>query len=469
MEKTDGKELKEKLFNSKANGWKNLNDEELKNIFQYADEYMYYLNTSKTEKEIVQNSKDILLKNGFVDISEKEKLEVGDKVFYINRQRCLYAAVIGEKELEEGLKVIAAHCDSPRIDLKQSPLYEDAELGMLKTHYYGGIKKYQWTNIPLSMHGYIVKPNGEKVDICIGEKDEDPIFTISDLLPHLAAEQMERKLKDGVQGEELNILAGSIPYDSEDDVSQKVKLNILKLLNDTYGIKEVDFISSEIEFVPAFKAKSLGFDHSMIAGYGQDDKVCCYAALRAILNTNNPQKTAVCVITDKEEVGFNGITGMFTRIFDTFVLELLEKTGNIKSSALDRTFSNTKALSADVDAAYNPNFSYAFEKNNTAYLGKGMSLVKYTGSRGKSGASEAPAEFVAEVRSIFDSVGAKYQACELGRVDKGGGGTIALTLANRGMEVVDVGVPVMGMHSPYEITSKFDVYQAYKGYQAFYK
>ena len=469
MEKTDGKELKEKLFNSKANGWKNLNDEELKNIFQYADEYMYYLNTSKTEKEIVQNSKDILLKNGFVDISEKEKLEVGDKVFYINRQRCLYAAVIGEKELEEGLKVIAAHCDSPRIDLKQSPLYEDAELGMLKTHYYGGIKKYQWTNIPLSMHGYIVKPNGEKVDICIGEKDEDPIFTISDLLPHLAAEQMERKLKDGVQGEELNILAGSIPYDSEDDVSQKVKLNILKLLNDTYGIKEVDFISSEIEFVPAFKAKSLGFDHSMIAGYGQDDKVCCYAALRAILNTNNPQKTAVCVITDKEEVGFNGITGMFTRIFDTFVLELLEKTGNIKSSALDRTFSNTKALSADVDAAYNPNFSYAFEKNNTAYLGKGMSLVKYTGSRGKSGASEAPAEFVAEVRSIFDSVGAKYQACELGRVDKGGGGTIALTLANRGMEVVDIGVPVMGMHSPYEITSKFDVYQAYKGYQAFYK
>ncbi len=468
MPKTDGKELKEKLTTPKNNGWENISEEELKNIFQYADEYMYYLNTSKTEKEIVQNSKEILIKNGFVDISQKEKLEIGDKVFYINRGRCLYAAVIGEEELEKGLKVIAAHCDSPRIDLKQNPLYEDNELGMLKTHYYGGIKKYQWTNIPLSVHGFVVKPDGEKINICIGEKEEDPIFTISDLLPHLANEQMERKLKDGVQGEELNILAGSMPYDSE-DISDRVKLNILKLLNDTYGIKEVDFISSEIEFVPAFKAKSLGFDRSMIAGYGQDDKVCCYAALRAILNTDRPKNTAVCVITDKEEVGFNGVTGMYTRIFDTFVLELLEKTGNTKAIALDKTFSNTKALSADVDAAYNPNFAYAFEKNNTAYLGKGMSLVKYTGSRGKSGASEAPAEFVAEVRKIFESVGARYQSCELGRVDKGGGGTIALTLANRGMEVVDVGVPVMGMHSPYEITSKFDVYQAYKGYQAFYK
>lgn len=467
MSKTDGKELKEKLFDSKKSGWEHLSDEELKNIFQYADEYMYYLNNSKTEKEIVQNSKEILLKNGFCDISEKENLMPGDKVFYVNRGRCIYVAVIGEEEIEKGLNVVAAHCDSPRIDLKQNPLYEDNELGMLKTHYYGGIKKYQWTNIPLSMHGFVVKPDGEKVNICIGEKEEEPIFTISDLLPHLANEQMERKLKDGVQGEELNILAGSIPYDS-DEVSERVKLNILKLLNDAYGIKEVDFISSEIEFVPAFKAKSLGFDYSMIAGYGQDDKVCCYAGLRAILNTEKPKKTAVCVITDKEEVGFNGVTGMYTRIFDSFVTELLEKTGNTKASSLDKTFSNTKALSADVDAAYNPNFAFAFEKNNTAYLGKGMSLVKYTGARGKSGASEAPAEFVAEVRKIFDSANARYQSCELGKVDKGGGGTIALTLANRGMEVVDVGVPVMGMHSPYEITSKFDVYQAYKGYQAFF-
>ena len=468
MAKNDGKELKERLFADKKNGWENLSDDELKAIFQYADEYMYYLNTSKTEKEIVQNSKEILLKNGFVDISEREVLNPGDKVFYVNRGRCIYAAVIGTDNMESGLRVVAAHCDSPRIDLKQNPLYEDNGLGMFKTHYYGGIKKYQWTNIPLSIHGTIVKPDGEKVTICIGEKEEDPIFTISDLLPHLAGEQMERKLKEGVQGEELNVLVGSIPYDSE-EVSEKVKLNILRLLNERYGIKEVDFTSSEIELVPAFKAKSMGFDYSLVAGYGQDDKVCCYAALRAIIDTINPRKTALCVLTDKEEVGFNGVTGMYTRIFDTFVLELLEKTGNTKAISLDRTFSNTQAISADVDAAYNPNFPSAFEKYNTAHLNKGMSIVKYTGARGKSGASEAPAEFVAELRKVFDEVGARYQASELGKVDKGGGGTIALTLANRGMDVVDIGVPVMGMHSPYEITSKFDIYQAYKGYRAFYK
>ena len=468
MSKNDGKELKERLFKTKSNGWENLSDEELKAIFQYADEYMYYLNASKTEKEIVQNTKEILIKNGFVDISEREILNPGDKVFYVNRGRCIYAAVIGTDNLEDGFRVVAAHADSPRIDLKQNPLYEDNGLGMLKTHYYGGIKKYQWTNIPLSIHGTVVKTNGEKVNICIGEKEEDPIFTISDLLPHLAGEQMERKLKDGVQGEELNVLAGSIPYDS-DDVSERVKLNILKLLNERYGIKEIDFVSSEIELVPAFKARSMGFDYSLVAGYGQDDKVCCYAALRAIIDTKTPKKTALCVITDKEEVGFNGVTGMYTRIFDTFALELLEKTGNTKAISLDRAFSNTQAISADVDAAYNPNFPNAFERNNTAYLNKGMSVVKYTGARGKSGASEAPAEFVAELRKIFDDVGARYQACELGKVDKGGGGTIALTLANRGMDVVDVGVPVMGMHSPYEITSKFDIYQAYKGYSAFLK
>jgi aspartyl aminopeptidase len=468
MEVSEVKDLKEKLFDGKKNGWQHLSNEELKSIFQYADEYMYFLNNSKTEKEIVQNSKEILLKNGFVDISEKERLEVGDKVFYVNRGRCIYAAVIGEDDLENGLKLVAAHCDSPRIDLKQSPMYEDNELVMFKTHYYGGIKKYQWTNIPLSMHGTVIKPDGEKITICIGEKEEDPIFTISDLLPHLAGEQMQRKLADGVQGEELNALVGSIPYDC-DEISERVKFNILKMLNEKYGIKESDFISSEIELVPAFKAKSMGFDYSMVAAYGQDDKVCCYAGLRALLNVQRPKKTAVCVITDKEEVGFNGVTGMFTRIFDAFVLELLEKTGHEKMTSLDKTFSNTKALSADVDAAYNPNFPQAFEKKNTAYFGKGLSLVKYTGSRGKSGASEAPAEFVAEVRRIFDSANVRYQACELGKVDKGGGGTIALTLANRGMDVVDCGVPVMGMHSPYEITSKFDVYQAYKGYEAFLK
>ena len=461
------KDLKERLFKDRKTGWEKLSDDELKNIFGFADEYMYYLNSSKTEKEIIKNSKEILIKNGFQDISEKEELKPGDKVFFVNRGRNIFASVIGEKNLEEGMRIVASHSDSPRIDLKQNPLYEDTDLAMLKTHYYGGIKKYQWVNIPLSMHGIVVKPNGEKVEINIGEKDEDPIFTISDLLPHLAMEQMKKTGPEIVEGEQLNVLMGSIPY-NDDEVQERVKLNIMKLLNDKYGITEIDFASSEIEMVPAFKARSTGLDYSMIAGYGQDDKVCCYTGLRAIIDTNKPKYTSVCVLTDREEVGFDGISGMQSQIFDTFVLEMLEKTGNTKPSSLNKTYSNTKALSADVDAAYNPNFAYAFEKNNTGYFGKGISLVKYTGARGKSGASEAPAEFVAEIRKIFDDENIKYQSCELGRVDKGGGGTIALTLANRGMEVLDAGVPVMGMHSPYEITSKVDVYNAFRGYRAFF-
>ena len=461
------KDLQEKLLKNRKTGWEKLSDEELSDIFKFADEYMYYLNTSKTEKAIIKNSKEILIKNGFVDISEKEELKSGDKVFYVNRGRNLFVAVIGERNLEEGMRIVASHSDSPRIDLKQNPIYEDTDLAMLKTHYYGGIKKYQWVNIPLSMQGIVVKSNGEKVEINIGEKDEDPIFTISDLLPHLAQEQMKKNASEVVEGEQLNVLMGSIPY-KDDEVPERVKLNVMKLLYDRYGITEYDFASSEIEMVPAYKARSTGLDYSMIAGYGQDDKVCCYTGLRAILDIENPVHTAVCVLTDREEVGFDGISGMQSQIFDTFVLELLEKTGNTKPSSLNKTYSNTKALSADVDAAYNPNFAYAFEKNNTAYFGKGISLVKYTGARGKSGASEAPAEFVAEIRKIFDDENIKYQACELGRVDKGGGGTIALTLANRGMEVLDAGVPVMGMHSPYEITSKVDVYNAFKGYRAFF-
>lgn len=465
---SEGKELKDMLFNTKKSGWEHQSDEALTEIFKFADEYMYYLNSSKTEKEIVSNSKEILLKNGFVDVEQKENLEPGDKVFYVNHGRSLYAAVIGEEPLTNGMRIIAAHGDSPRIDLKQNPFYEDGELAMLKTHYYGGIKKYQWTNIPLSMHGTVVKPNGERIDISIGEKEEDPVFTISDLLPHLAAEQMERKLKDGVQGEDLNILMGSIPY-ADESITERVKLNVLDLLNHKYGITEVDFISSEIEFVPAFKARSLGLDYSMVGAYGQDDKVCCYTALRGILNIETPKKTAVCILTDKEEVGFNGVTGMCTLRFEDFIHEMLDKKGENTPSALQRTFTRSKAISADVDAGYDPNYPSAFERNNTSYIGKGITIVKYTGSRGKSGASEAPSEIVAELRRIYESAGVKYQACELGKVDKGGGGTIALTLANRGMEVIDSGVPVIGMHSPYEITSKYDIYAAYKGYEAFYR
>lgn len=468
MDKTEGQRLKEELFNPQKTGWEGMTEDMKKAIFKFAEEYMDYLNSSKTEKEIVRNSKDILIKNGFVDLKEKEELHPGDKIFFENRNRSLYAAILGEESLENGIRMVAAHGDSPRIDLKQKPLYEDSGLGLFKTHYYGGIKKYQWTNVPLSMHATFVKANGEKVEAVIGEDEGDPIFTISDLLPHLANQQMDRKLKDGVQGEELNIVAGSIPYEDE-KISEKIKLNLLKLLHDKYGIKEVDFSSSEIEFVPAYKAKSLGLDCSMVASYGQDDKVCCYTALRGILDIGTPKNTAVCVLTDKEEIGFCGVTGMDSRTFEYFLTEMLNKAGQNKPNALEKLLHHSKVISADVDGAYDPTFPSAFDKSNSCLLGKGPTMVKYTGARGKSGASESPAEFVAEVRGIFERNGIAYQSSELGKVDGGGGGTIAVSLANRGMNVIDCGVPVLSMHSPYEITSKFDVYQAYKAYEAFYK
>lgn len=468
MEHTEGQKLKEELFNSHKTGWEGMTEEIRNAVFKFAEEYMDYLNTSKTEKEIVKNSKDILVKNGFVDLLEKEELKTGDKVFFVNRARTIYAAVIGENALEDGIRMVAAHGDSPRIDLKPKPLYEDSGLGLFKTHYYGGIKKYQWTNIPLSMHATFVKSNGEKKEVVIGEDENDPIFTISDLLPHLASGQMDRKLKDGVQGEELNIVAGSMPYEDE-KVSEQIKLNLLKLLYDKYGIKEVDFMSSEIEFVPAFKAKSLGLDKSMVAAYGQDDKVCCYTALRGILDIGTPKNTAVCVLTDKEEIGFCGVTGMESRTFEYFLTEVLNKAGQNRPNALEKLLHHSKVISADVDGAYDPTFPSSFDKMNSCFIGKGPTMVKYTGSRGKSGASEAPAEFVAEVRGIFEKNRVIYQSSELGKVDAGGGGTIAVVLANRGMSVIDCGVPVLSMHSPYEITSKFDVYQAYKAYEAFYR
>lgn len=460
--------LKEELFNQKKIGWEKVSEEEKKDIFQFADEYMYYLNHSKTEKEIVETSKDILLKNNFKDLETVDELHPGDRVFYINRNRNVFAAVIGEDPITSGLRVVGAHADSPRIDLKQNPLYENDGFAYFKTHYYGGIRKYQWATIPLAMHGIIVKSNGEKVKVKFGEDDNEPTLMITDLPPHLSQSQDERKLKEGIAGEELNIMVGSMPYSNE-KISERIKLNILNILNEKYGIKEVDFTSSEIEFVPAFKARSMGLDSSMVAAYGQDDKVCSYAALRGILNVTNPKKTAVCILTDKEEIGFIGVTGMESRIFETFVAELLDKKGENSPNALERTFSNSKALSADVDAAQDPNYPDVFDKFNSSKLGMGVCMVKYGGARGKAGSSEAPAEFVAEVRKIFDDNHVSYHSSELGKVDKSGGGTIALTLANRGMDVLDCGVPILCMHSPYEVCSKYDVYQAYRAYEAFYK
>ena len=467
-EKTEKEILTEKLFNKKENGWNTKTEEERKNIFDYAKGYMDFMNKSKTEREIVQSSKKIAEANGFKDIKEFDSLKAGDKVYYINREKSMYLAVIGEDNIENGINIIGAHADSPRLDLKPNPLYEDGGFAYFKTHYYGGIKKYQWTTIPLSLHGVIVKANGEKITINIGEDENDPIFTITDLLPHLAQEQMERKLKDGVSGEDLNLLIGSIPYSNEG--SEQVKLNILNLLNQKYGITEVDFLSSELEIVPAMKCRSLGFDSSMVAGYGQDDKICVYTELTALVDMKKtPARTAVCIISDKEEIGSMGNTGMESHVFDTFVSELLNKLGVNRPNLLDKVFCNSKMLSADVDAGVDPIYANVSEKNNASYLGRGIGLNKYTGARGKSGASDANAEFVAEIRNIFETNDVRYQIGELGKVDIGGGGTIAYILANKGIDVIDCGVPVLSMHSPYEVTSKLDLYEAHRGYEAFWK
>ena len=466
MENTKGEELKKELFNIKKTGWNNVSESQMEEIQKFADEYMYFLNVGKTEREVIENTESILRKNGFSNIEEKERLEPGDRVYYVNRGKSIYIAVIGKEKVENGLNIVGAHVDSPRLDLKPNPLYEDGGFALLKTHYYGGIKKYQWTTIPLAIHGVIVKANGEKVKINIGENEEDPIFTITDLLPHLAYEQMEKKLKDGIEGEALNLLVGSVLYDEE--TSESIKLNILKILNEKYGIKEIDFLSSELEIVPAFKARTLGFDRSMVAAYGQDDKICAYTSLRAILDVYNPEKTAVCILSDKEEIGSMGNTGMESHVFDNFVAEILNKTGENKPDLLGKVFCNSKMLSADVDAGFDPTYASASERNNAAFLGRGVGLNKYTGARGKSGASDANAEYVAEIRKLFEDNNILYQLSELGRVDLGGGGTIAYILANKGVDVIDCGVPVLSMHAPYEVTSKYDIYTSYKGYNSFY-
>ena len=462
-----GENLEEKLFHKKENGWDSVDTRKKEAIFNFSKDYMNFLNRAKTEREFIVEATKMAQENGFKDISDFEKLQPGDKVYFVNRGKSMYLAIIGSENIENGIHIIGSHVDSPRLDLKPNPLYEDSELAYFKTHYYGGIKKYQWTTIPLSIHGVIVKPNGEKITVNIGEDEDDPIFTITDLLPHLAQEQMEKKLKNGIDGEDLNVLIGSIPYQDK-DAKEKVKLNILNILNQKYGITEADLLSSEIELVPAFKARTMGFDSSMVAAYGQDDKICVYTSLTALMKIDNPTKTAVCIISDKEEIGSMGNTGMESHVFDTFISEILNKLNINKPNLLDKVFCNSKMLSADVDAGLDPIYSSVSEKNNASYLGRGIGINKYTGARGKSGASDANAEFVAYVRNIFEENDIRYQIAELGRVDIGGGGTIAYILANKGIDVIDCGVPVLSMHAPYEVTSKFDVYEAYKGYKAFW-
>lgn len=461
-------ELKEKLFNKKDNGWDSLDSNQKEEVFDLSKKYMDFLNVAKTEREFIKHARKLANENGYKDIMEFDTLKPGDKIYFVNREKSMYLAIIGEKSIEEGLHIIGSHVDSPRLDLKPNPLYEDTGLAYFKTHYYGGIKKYQWTTIPLSIHGVIVKANGEKIEVNIGEDEEDPIFTITDLLPHLAQEQMEKKLKNGVDGEDLNLLIGSIPYSSS-KISEKVKLNILNILNQKYGITEADLTSSEIELVPAFKARSLGFDGSMVAAYGQDDKVCAYTSLHAMMELENVKNTAVCILSDKEEIGSMGNTGMESHMFDFFISEMLNKLGVNRPNLLDKVFCFSKMLSSDVDAGFDPMYASVSDKHNAGFLGKGISLNKYTGARGKSGASDANAEYVAWVRNILERNNIKYQIAELGKVDIGGGGTIAYIIANKGADVIDCGVPVLSMHAPYEVTSKYDIYSAYKTYKAFWE
>ncbi len=460
--------LKEKLFNQKESGWNSVSEEEKQKIFAFNEEYIKFLNNAKTEREAVVQVCKIAEQRGFKDISEYDSLKPGDKVYFVNREKSVYLAIIGQEKIENGMHIIGSHIDSPRLDLKPNPLYEDTGFAYFKTHYYGGIKKYQWTTIPLSIHGVIVKSNGEKITVNIGEDENDPIFTITDLLPHLAQEQMIKKLKDGINGEDLNLLLGSIPYNTDEKVSEKVKLNILKILNDKYGITEKDFLSSEIELVPEFKARSLGFDSSMVASYGQDDRVCAFTSLSAMMTLENVKTTAICILSDKEEIGSMGNTGMESHMFDYFVSELLNKTGENRPNLLDKVFCYSKMLSSDVDAGFDPIYASVSDKNNAGFLGKGITLNKYTGSRGKSGASDANAEYVAWVRGLLEDNNIEYQITELGKVDIGGGGTIAYILANKGVDVIDCGVPVLSMHAPYEVTSKYDVYSAFKTYKAFW-
>lgn len=462
----NSKELKESLFMKKKSGWEGVTDLEKEKIYNFAKGYMDFLNKSKTEREVIEFAKNFLENRDFKNINDVKELSSGDKVYYINRDKSMYIAVIGEEPMENGLNIVGSHVDSPRLDLKPNPLYETDGVALLRTHYYGGIKKYQWTTIPLALHGVIVKTNGEKVRINIGEDENDPVFVITDLLPHLGQAQMEKKAKEVIEGEALNILIGNIPYDNS-ETTEKVKLNILSILNKKYDIVEKDFLSAEIEVVPAFKARSLGFDESMVAAYGQDDKVCVYTSLQAILNLEKTNKTAICILSDKEEIGSMGNTGMESQVFDMFITELLNKTKQNSINALERIFCKSKMLSADVDAGYDPLYPSVYEKTNSAFLGEGIGLNKYTGARGKSGASDANAEFVAEIRRLFEENDIRYNISELGKVDQGGGGTIAYILANKGMDVIDCGVPVLSMHSPYEVSSKFDIYSAFRAYKAF--
>ena len=460
--KSAAKELKEKLFMQKKNGWFRIQDGEDALITDFAEGYKDFLDHAKTEREAVIRASAMLEAKGFVKYEKGKSYKAGDKVYLNNRGKSLVIAVIGSAPISEGVRLCAAHIDSPRLDLKQNPLYEDCDMALFKTHYYGGIKKYQWTTIPLSLHGVIIRADGESVCVNIGEDESDPVFCITDLLPHLAAEQMSRPAGKLIRGEDLNLLIGSKPF-LEDDTSEAVKLNILSILFEKYGITEEDFISAELEAVPAFKTKDIGFDRSLIGGYGHDDRCCSYPALMAALNCENPVHTTVTVLTDKEETGSDGNTGLRSAYLKYFIADLAEDLGSDGRTVL----SASECLSADVNAAFDPNYPEVNERRNAAYVNKGVCITKYTGARGKSGTSDASAEFAGKIRRLMDGKNVIWQTGELGKVDEGGGGTVAAYIANLNVDTIDMGVPVLSMHAPFEIISKLDLYQAYKAFSVF--
>ncbi len=453
------------------NAWLKYSEKEKKAVFDFAEGYRKFISDCKTERECVDEVLRLAKAEGYVDlkdaIAKNAKLKAGDKVYVNHMGKAVALFLIGEEPLEKGMKLLGAHIDSPRLDLKQVPFYEDTEMAMLDTHYYGGIKKYQWVTLPLALHGVVVKKDGTVVNVVIGEKDTDPVVGITDLLIHLSAKQMEKNAAKVVEGEDLNILVGSIPLEGEE--KEAVKSNILAMLKEQYNIEEDDFVSAEIEAVPAGQAREFGIDRSMIMGYGHDDRVCAYPSLKALFALKKVDRTAVCILVDKEEIGSVGATGMHSRFFENAVAEVMNLCGDYSELKVRRALSNSQMLSSDVSAAFDPNYPSVSEKKNTAYFGKGLVFNKYTGSRGKSGSNDANAEYMARLRAALDAHKVTFQTSELGRVDEGGGGTIAYIMANYGMEVIDSGVAVLNMHAPWEIISKSDLYEAYCGYVAFLK
>lgn len=451
--------------------WDKYTGENLDGLFDFSEGYKAFISKCKTERECTAEFIRLAEDRGYQDLAalmeDNQPLKPGDKVYANNADKTLALFVIGSRPMEEGLRIIGAHVDSPRLDLKQNPLYEDSGLALSKTHYYGGVKKYQWVTLPLAIHGVVVKKDGSVVDIVIGEDDNDPVVGITDLLIHLAADQMDKKLSKAIEGEDLNVSMGSIPMGDKEDTA-RVKKNILRLLNEKYGINEEDFVSAELEVVPAGRARDYGLDRSMVMAYGHDDRVCAYTSFEALMDIENPDKTCLALMVDKEEIGSVGATGMTSRFFENTMAEIMNLSGDYSELKLRRCLANSKMLSGDVSAAFDPNYPTVSEPLNTAYLGKGLTFNKYTGVRGKSGSNDANPEFIAQLRAIMEKHDVMWQTSELGKVDQGGGGTIAFILAEYGMDVIDCGVPLHNMHAPWEVASKADIYETMRGYRAFF-